>query len=100
MYKALTPHWAGTLLGLVQIALIPIPFVFYKWGDRIRARSPMIRHMREDLEKSQKRAARAKRHQERLALERGDVKGDDNAVVDVENDAAKKTIETRASEKL
>ncbi|EPE26017.1 MFS general substrate transporter [Glarea lozoyensis ATCC 20868] len=100
MYKALTPHWAGTLLGLVQIALIPIPFVFYKWGDRIRARSPMIKQMREDNEKGQKRAARAKRHQERLALERGEIKGDENAVIDVENNAVEKTIEARASEKL
>jgi hypothetical protein len=97
MYKALTPHWAGTLLGLVQVCLIPIPFIFYKWGDRIRAKSPMIRKMREDAEKSQKRTARAKRHMERLALDRGDVKAGD---VDVENVAAEKSIEATASEKL
>ena len=101
MYNALTPHWAGTLLGLVQVALIPIPFVFYKWGHKIRARSPMIKQMRADLEKSQKRAARAKRHQEKLALDRGDIKANDNVVVDVEKEGGgEKAVEATSSEKL
>jgi len=65
MYNTLTPQWAGTLLGLVQVVLIPIPFVFYKYGERIRAKSPLIRQMREDQEKSEKRAAKS-----RLAAER------------------------------
>jgi len=60
MYKAMTPQWAGTMLGLVQIILIPIPFVFYKYGDSIRSKSPLIQQMREDQEKSEKRAAKAK----------------------------------------
>jgi len=67
MYKALTPQWAGTLLGLVQVLLIPIPFIFYKWGTKIRARSPLIRQMKEDQEKSEKRAARAKKKGEKKA---------------------------------
>lgn len=71
MYKALTPQWAGTLLGLVQVALIPIPFVFYKWGDKIRARSPLIRQMRADQEKSEQRAARANRNAEKKAAAAG-----------------------------
>lgn len=45
MYHALTPHWAGTLLGLVQVAIIPIPVVFYKYGHRIRKRSILIQKM-------------------------------------------------------
>ena len=74
MYAKLSPQWAGTLLGLVQVALIPIPFVFYKWGTKIRARSPLIRQMREDQERSEKRAARARRQEERrAAIERGEV---------------------------
>ncbi|KAE8395429.1 major facilitator superfamily domain-containing protein [Aspergillus alliaceus] len=28
MYQSLTPHWAGTLLGLVELCLVPIPFTF------------------------------------------------------------------------
>lgn len=98
MYTTLSPHWAGTILGLAQVALIPIPFVFYKWGDRIRARSPLIRQMREDQEKSQKRAARAKRNTEKLESARA------GGVVDVENDAVEETandkgVEAAVSEK-
>jgi hypothetical protein len=89
MYKALSPQWAGTLLGLVQVALIPIPFVFYKWGSKIRAKSPLIRQMREDQEKSEKRAARARRVQERrAALGRGEA---DEAAGDPEKEGVVKT---------
>ncbi len=73
MYAALTPQWAGTLLGLVQVALIPIPFVFYKWGDRIRARSPLIKQMRADQERRDQKAASAARKKRRKDEERGEV---------------------------
>lgn len=74
MYAKLSPQWAGTLLGAVQVLLIPIPFVFYKWGAKIRTKSPLIRQLREDLERSEKRAVRAKRQQERQnATDRGRV---------------------------
>lgn len=65
MYAAMTPQWAGTLLGLVQVALIPIPFVFYKWGDKIRARSPLIKQMRADVEKAERKVAAAARRKQR-----------------------------------
>lgn len=69
MYAALTPRWAGTLLGLLEVVFIPIPLAFYWYGDRIRARSPVIRRMREEErvseEKRVRRAARALRRQER-----------------------------------
>ncbi|KAI9052589.1 hypothetical protein LZ554_003932 [Drepanopeziza brunnea f. sp. 'monogermtubi'] len=61
MFAALTPQWAGTLLGLVQVVMIPIPFVFYKWGDRIRARSPLIKQMREDQERIARKVGAAAR---------------------------------------
>lgn len=64
MYTALTPQWAGTLLGLLEVALIPIPFVFYKWGKKIREKSPLIKRMREDQEKSEKRARKFARRDE------------------------------------
>ena len=51
MYAKLNPHWAGTLLGLLQIAIIPIPVVFYKYGHRIRMKSALIRTMQQDKEK-------------------------------------------------
>lgn len=51
MYKALNPHWAGTLLGLVQVAIIPIPVIFYKYGHRIRKKSALIQSMQKDKAK-------------------------------------------------
>lgn len=51
MYAKLNPHWAGTLLGLVQVAIIPIPLVFYRYGHRIRMKSALIQSMQQDKEK-------------------------------------------------
>ncbi len=51
MYRTLSPHWAGTLLGLLEVALIPIPFAFYKYGHRIRMKSTLISSMQRDNER-------------------------------------------------
>lgn len=40
MYEKLTIQWATTLLALFACVLIPIPFVFYKYGAVLRAKSP------------------------------------------------------------
>jgi hypothetical protein len=42
MYHTLGPNWAGTVLAIIEVALIPIPFFFYKFGHKIRLQSPMI----------------------------------------------------------
>ena len=55
MYTKLNPHWAGTLLGLIQIAIVPIPVVFYKYGHKIRMKSPLIRSMQQDKEKLERK---------------------------------------------
>ena len=39
MFNALGVNWAGTLLGCVALVLAPIPAIFWKYGDRIRAKS-------------------------------------------------------------
>ena len=36
------------MLGLIEVACIPIPVVFYLYGGRIRERSAMIRRLQED----------------------------------------------------
>lgn len=41
MYSTLGAHWAGTMLALIELVLIPIPFIFYKYGHHIRLRSPI-----------------------------------------------------------
>lgn len=39
MYDTLKPRYASVILGFIALAMEPIPFVFYKYGDRIRALS-------------------------------------------------------------
>ncbi|QDS72035.1 hypothetical protein FKW77_002285 [Venturia effusa] len=51
LYAALGPHWAGTLLALLEFAMVPIPFVFYRYGHRIRMKSKLIRAMQEDKDR-------------------------------------------------
>lgn len=59
MYSSMNPHWAGTFLGLLQIAIIPIPLVFYKYGHRIRRKSVLIQQMRRDRERLERRSPKA-----------------------------------------
>ncbi|KAJ4983472.1 Polyamine transporter 4-like protein 1 [Stagonosporopsis vannaccii] len=39
MYSALGVGWATSLLGFLSVLMLPIPWVFFKWGPTIRARS-------------------------------------------------------------
>lgn len=39
MYEALGIGWATSLLGFLALFMLPIPWVFYKWGPKIRAKS-------------------------------------------------------------
>ncbi|KAJ3734719.1 MFS general substrate transporter [Lentinula guzmanii] len=39
MYVKLGPQWASSLLGFVSLAMVPIPFVFLKFGARLRQKS-------------------------------------------------------------
>lgn len=59
MYATLGPHWAGTLLGLLEAVCIPIPIIFYVYGYRIRQKSALIRSMQEDKTKFENKRARA-----------------------------------------
>ncbi|KEF62595.1 uncharacterized protein A1O9_00568 [Exophiala aquamarina CBS 119918] len=71
MYAAMGPNWAGTLLGLLEVAIIPIPFLFYKYGHRIRQKSSMIREMREN-ELRQERKRKEAEERLRIAVMSGD----------------------------
>lgn len=44
MYRRLGTQWASSLLGFLSIAFIPIPFVLYFYGERIRKASKRARH--------------------------------------------------------
>ncbi|KAF9022968.1 MFS general substrate transporter [Hymenopellis radicata] len=39
MYNSLTPRWASTLIGFVALVMVPIPFVFVKYGATLRKKS-------------------------------------------------------------
>ena len=39
MFQGMGVNWAGTLLGFVAAALVPIPIAFYVYGHKIRERS-------------------------------------------------------------
>ncbi|MCJ1417425.1 hypothetical protein MMC32_003769 [Xylographa parallela] len=44
MYSRLGVGWASSLLGFLSVAFIPIPFVLYYYGKKIRGASKMASH--------------------------------------------------------
>jgi len=39
MFEGLGPGWASSLLGFISVLLIPIPFAFGRYGERLRLKS-------------------------------------------------------------
>ena len=39
MYNNLGIQWASTLLGILGLVFVPVPFLFYFYGDKIRRAS-------------------------------------------------------------
>ncbi|KAK3952352.1 major facilitator superfamily domain-containing protein [Pseudoneurospora amorphoporcata] len=73
MYRNLTPQIAGTILGVLEVLLIPIPIIFYRYGDRIRGRSKVIRVMREEQARDDKRRlGQSERVRKRCAEEKNE----------------------------
>jgi hypothetical protein len=98
MYASLGPHWAGTLLGILQIVIIPIPIVFYKYGGKIREKSTLIRQMRDDSARLQGKRKRQVERALEVEAEAGMV-GVEDAELEVEVDAARRTAEAKEQEK-
>lgn len=42
MYRGLGIGWASSLLGFISVALVPLPFIFFQFGPRIRSGSKYI----------------------------------------------------------
>jgi hypothetical protein len=38
-YQNMGVHWTLTILGCIAALLVPVPYVFYMYGAKIRARS-------------------------------------------------------------
>ncbi|KAG9945920.1 MFS general substrate transporter, partial [Aureobasidium melanogenum] len=73
MYKTLGSNWAGCTLGLIEMACVPIPVVFYLYGKKIRAKSALIRSMQEDKRRADEKKERYLRKMEKEAIKRGEV---------------------------
>lgn len=41
-YSNLGIGWASSVFAFITVAMIPIPFLFYTFGPRIRAKSKMM----------------------------------------------------------
>lgn len=46
MYSKLGIAWASSLLGFLSLAMTVVPFVFIKYGDRIRGGSPFCQELK------------------------------------------------------
>ncbi|KAH0373826.1 MFS general substrate transporter, partial [Aureobasidium melanogenum] len=72
MYATLGSNWAGCTLGLIEMACVPIPVVFYLYGKKIRAKSALIRSMQEDKKRADEKKVRYLRKMEKEAIKRGE----------------------------
>lgn len=87
MYEAMTPQWAGFLLGMLEVIMIPIPFVFWRYGASIRSKSRIIRQLREDQDRLD---AKRTKYQAKLAR-RAEREGNAEAARDQEKEADNNT---------
>lgn len=44
MYTELGYQWATSLLGFLTVAMLPFPYIFFKYGKQIRKRSRFARN--------------------------------------------------------
>ena len=69
MYNTLGIAWASSLLGFLSLVMTAVPFVFWRYGDRIRANSRFCNELKAKKEKA--RIARAEKvgrnHEENAA---------------------------------
>ncbi|THY11575.1 MFS general substrate transporter [Aureobasidium pullulans] len=72
MYASLGSNWAGCTLGLIEMACVPIPVIFYLYGKKIRAKSSLIKQLQEDKRRADEKKERFLRKMEREAIKRGD----------------------------
>jgi len=69
MYDALGVPWACSLLGFLSLAMCAIPFVFIKYGDKIREKSKFCQELKAEktriAERKERDQARIQRQKER-----------------------------------
>lgn len=79
MFNTLGIDWACSLLGFVSLAFCVVPFVFIKYGDKIRANSKFCQELKlqkeERAEKEEFRKNREAYWEKRRAREKGEEEG-------------------------
>lgn len=82
MYRALGVAWATSLLGFFSVALCVVPFVFLKWGKKMREKSTFCQYLaqkkREEAEALEREKVREGRSREGV----GGRKGEEEAMVE------------------
>jgi len=71
------------MLSLIEFAMIPIPVVFYLYGNKIREKSGLIRQMREDRDKLDSRKRRAEERLRQRDEEMGGMAFEEKKAIDV-----------------
>ena len=66
MYKNLGIHWASSLIGFVSLVSAIIPFVFIKYGERIREGSRFCRELKEKKRAMMEEEERQDREKQRI----------------------------------
>ncbi|KAL5446869.1 hypothetical protein PMIN05_002332 [Paraphaeosphaeria minitans] len=74
MYRAMGVAWATSLLGFVSVGLCVVPFVFLKWGGRMRAKSKFCQYL---LLKKKEEAETVEREREEKASREALAEGKD-----------------------
>lgn len=64
MFNALGIAWACSLLGFVSLAMCAIPFVFIKYGDKIRDNSKFCAEIKEQKKAKEEKAEEQRRREE------------------------------------
>lgn len=60
MYRNLGIHWAASIPAFLALACVPFPFLFYKYGARIRAKCKFAAESQAFLERMAEQAKQAK----------------------------------------
>lgn len=45
LFKNLGIHWGASTVGFIALGMIPLPYIFYIFGSRIRSRNPYIKRV-------------------------------------------------------
>lgn len=79
MFETLGISWACSLLGFISLAFCVVPFIFIRYGDKIRANSKFCQELKQQKvereEKQEERHRREEYWEKRRAKQRGESSG-------------------------